>query len=84
MNAYRGEGLVWLIGEVVCVVAAALHFCTISSCQSAATSCDCKAWLVAASQLNYRYRRIRPLLLPFTLIASDKWNSKQGSSCSCC
>jgi len=40
---------VWLIGAVVCVVAAALHSRTIGSCQSTATSCDCTARLVAAS-----------------------------------
>jgi len=40
---------VWLIGAVVCVVAAALRSHTISSCQSTATSYDCTAWLVAAS-----------------------------------
>ena len=44
----RGEGLVWLIGAVVCVVAAALRSCTIGSCQSTATSCGCTARLVAA------------------------------------
>ena len=43
----RGKGLVWLIGAVVCVVAAALRYCTIDSCQSTATSCDCTARLVA-------------------------------------
>jgi len=32
---------VWLIGAVVCVVAAALRSRTIGSCQSTATSCDC-------------------------------------------
>jgi len=31
-----GEGLVWLIGAVVCVVAAALRSSTIGSCQSTA------------------------------------------------
>jgi len=45
----RGEGLVWLIGAVVCVVAAALRSRIIGSCQSTATSCDCTARLVAAS-----------------------------------
>ena len=44
----RGEGLVWLIGAVVCVVAAALRSCTIGTCQSTATSCGCTAPLVAA------------------------------------
>jgi len=44
-----GEGLVWLIGAVVCVVAAALRCSTIGSCQSTATSCDCTERLVAAS-----------------------------------
>jgi len=34
---------VWLIKAVVCVVAAALRFSTIGSCQSTATSCDCTA-----------------------------------------
>jgi len=34
-----GEGLVWLIGAVVCVVAAALRSRTIGSWQSTATSC---------------------------------------------
>jgi len=44
-----GEGLVWLIGAVVCVVVAALHSRTICSCQSTVTSCDCTERLVAAS-----------------------------------
>jgi len=43
-----GEGLVWLIGAVVCVVAAELRSCTIGSCQSTATSYGCTARLVAA------------------------------------
>jgi len=45
----RGEGLVWLIGAVVRLLAAALHSSTIGSCQSTATSSDCKAQMVAAS-----------------------------------
>jgi len=42
----RGEGLVWLIGAVVCVVAAELRSRT-------ATSYDCTARLVAASPRKY-------------------------------
>jgi len=60
----RGEGLVWLIGAVVCLLAACrgsnctltrtmdgrdLRFSTMGSCQSTATCCHCKARLVAAS-----------------------------------
>jgi len=49
----RGEGLVCLIGAVVCVVDTALRSRTIGSCQSTATSCDCTARLVAASPRKY-------------------------------
>ena len=62
----RGEGLVWLIGAVVCLLAACrgsnctltramdgrnLRCSTIGSCQSTATSYDCTARLVAALPL---------------------------------
>jgi len=46
VNAY---GVKARCGAVVCVVAAALRFRTIGSCQSTATSYDCAARLVAAS-----------------------------------
>ena len=61
-----GEGLVWLIGAVVCLLAACrgsnctftramdgrnLHCSTTGSCQSTATSYDCTARLVAALPL---------------------------------
>ena len=41
---------VWLIGVVVCVVAVALRSSTISSCQSTATSCNCKVRLIMTSR----------------------------------
>jgi len=65
-ESLRGEGLVWLIGAVVCLVAACsgsnctlpremdgrnLRCSTIGSCQSTATSYDCTARLVAALPL---------------------------------
>ena len=62
-ESLRGEGLVWLIGAVVCLLAACrgssctltravdgrnLHCSTIGSCQSTATAYDCTARLVKA------------------------------------
>jgi len=62
----RGEGLVWLIGAVVCLLATCrgssctltramdgrnMRCSTIGSCQSTATSYDCTARLVAALPL---------------------------------
>ena len=66
-ESLRGEGLVWLIGAVVCLLAACrgsnctltraingrnLRCSTIGSCQSTATSYDCTARLVVSSAIE--------------------------------
>jgi len=82
----RGEGLVWFIGAVVCLLAACrgsnctstramdgrnLHCSTIGSCQSTATSYDCTARLVAALPLYISSAIEESDLYPFYLYTTS-------------
>ena len=82
-----GEGLVWLIGAVVCLLAACrwsncpltravdgrnLRCSTIGSCQSTTTSEIVKRGWLRLFTVQVGYRRIRPS--PFYLLTTDPFH----------